>query len=161
MSNQLGGNVTETHANHNENQHTHKKKRTFENSIFKVIFLPIITRLICELPWQQLRNTTLISYKVVVNALTLSSVHRPQFFTPRFRAVLFPKGHVVSIEDQGERSSSSEELGTRWVVTMCVNSITATSLWVIQQKIELAQVSLKERNRFDLTNKNHFASKSI
>ena len=98
VSNQLGGNVTETHANHNENQHTHKRKRTFENSIFKVIFLPIIKRLICELPWQQLRNTTLISYKVVVNALTLSSVHRRQFFTPRLRAVLFPKGHVVSIE---------------------------------------------------------------
>lgn len=99
VSNQLGGNVTETHANHNENQHTHKKKRTFENSIFKVIFLPTIKRLICELSWQQLRNTTLIAYKVVVNALTLSSVHRRQFFTPRLRAVLFPKGHVVSIED--------------------------------------------------------------
>lgn len=61
---------------------------------------------------------------------------------------LFPEAGVIAIKDKREWSSSGEELGTSWVVTVCIDSIAAARLSMIQQKIELAQVSLKQKNKF-------------
>ena len=61
---------------------------------------------------------------------------------------LFPEAGVIAIKDKREWPSSREELGTSWVVTVCIDSIAAARLSMIQQEIELAQVSLKQKNKF-------------
>lgn len=52
--------------------------------------------------------------------------------------LLFPKSCVVAIKDKREGSTSREELGTSWIVTVCVDGITAASWRVIKDKIKLA-----------------------
>ena len=54
------------------------------------------------------------------------------------KELLFPESCVVAIKDKGERPTSREELGTSWVVTVCVDGVTAACWRVIKDKIKLA-----------------------
>ena len=58
------------------------------------------------------------------------------------RVLLLPKGSIVTIQDKREGSTRCKELGTGRVITVCVDSITATRMRVIKNVIKLSQVSL-------------------
>ena len=88
--------------------------------------------------------STLGSYRVQYSEAATSKATS----LARDTRALFPESGVIAIKDKREWPPSREQLGTSWVVTVCVDSIATARLSMIQQEIELAQISLEQKNKF-------------